>query len=428
MVIQTTDNKYGVAKWIVDPVLGRGTHITIASAITSASSGDTIFIRPGTFTENLTIKAGVNLSAFECDSFTPNVTIIGTCTFTTAGTTTISGIRLQTNSAVAIAITGSAASILNLLGCYLNCTNNTGITLSSSSSSAGISFYRCNGDLGTTGIAYFAASGGGSIGLVYSLFGNSGASTTANTISAGLFIALHSEFDSPITSSGTAALSIKWCTVSTGNTKSIIAGGSGTQTIEFCDIYSGTATAITCTTTINSLLHCFISSSNTNAIDGAGTLNYQGNTGIGKFSTTTQIGGTLPGGLTQAPSAGFLGEQISSFAATVSLTSTTTANITSIALTPGIWDVSCLGTAVWTGNGTTLQVGISATSATITGNAGDDYGNFVGTVVNTNQITITVPQKRVIVTVNTNYYLVSQAVFSTNACTASGRISATRVG
>jgi len=82
------------AKWVVDPTAGQGTHTTIASAITSASSGDTIFIRPGTYTENLTLKAGVNLAAFNGDQNTPNVTIIGNNTLTTAGTVSISNIRL----------------------------------------------------------------------------------------------------------------------------------------------------------------------------------------------------------------------------------------------------------------------------------------------------------------------------------------------
>ena len=77
MVRQTGDNKFGVAKWIVDSTASLGTHTTIAAALTSASSGDTIFIRPGTFTENLTLKAGVDLCAFDCDALTPNVTIDG---------------------------------------------------------------------------------------------------------------------------------------------------------------------------------------------------------------------------------------------------------------------------------------------------------------------------------------------------------------
>src|SRR5258708_20620706 len=125
---QLSTNTFGVAKWIVSATASDGTHTTIASALTSASSGDTIFIRPGTYTENLTLKAGVNLSAFGSDSSqngTGKVIISGTCTMTTAGSVTISGIQLQTNSAALLAVTGTLASVVNLQNCYLNCTNTT---------------------------------------------------------------------------------------------------------------------------------------------------------------------------------------------------------------------------------------------------------------------------------------------------------------
>src|SRR6187431_1669292 len=98
---QTFTNKWGTAKWIVDPsVAAVCTHTTIAAALTSASSGDTIFIRPGTYTENITLKAGVNLTAYGSDDSlngTGVVIINGTCTFTAAGSVTLYGLQLQTN-------------------------------------------------------------------------------------------------------------------------------------------------------------------------------------------------------------------------------------------------------------------------------------------------------------------------------------------
>ena len=138
MVQQLGTNTFTTAKWIVSPTASDGTHTTIAAALTSASSGDTIFIRPGTYTENPTLKAGVNLSAYTCDALTPNVTISGKCTFTGAGTVSISGINLQTNSDFCLAVTGSAASIVYLNNCYINALNNTAISYTSSSSSSAI--------------------------------------------------------------------------------------------------------------------------------------------------------------------------------------------------------------------------------------------------------------------------------------------------
>ena len=104
---------------IVDPN-GFGDFTTIAAALTASSSGTTIFLRPGTYTENPTLKAGVNLSAYGSDSSlngTGNVIINGTCTLSTAGSVTISGVQLQTNSANAIVVSGSVASVLNLNNC-----------------------------------------------------------------------------------------------------------------------------------------------------------------------------------------------------------------------------------------------------------------------------------------------------------------------
>ena len=98
MTIANATNRFATAKFIVDPTLGDGTHQTIAAALTAASSGDTIFIKPGTYTEDLTLKAGVNLAAYVGDGDTPNVEIVGKATATFAGTCSISGIRLTTGS------------------------------------------------------------------------------------------------------------------------------------------------------------------------------------------------------------------------------------------------------------------------------------------------------------------------------------------
>lgn len=86
-------NPMSSARWIVDPLGFNGTHTTIAAAITSATAGDTIFLLPGTYTENPTLKAGVNICAFECDSGestgTSNVIINGTVTASYVGTVSL---------------------------------------------------------------------------------------------------------------------------------------------------------------------------------------------------------------------------------------------------------------------------------------------------------------------------------------------------
>jgi hypothetical protein len=292
MVQILSTNTFTTAKWIVDPTLSNATHTTIQAAINSAASGDDIFIRPGTYTENLTLKVGVNLTSFTGDAQTPTVTIVGTCTLTTAGTVNISNIRLQTNAAALIAVTGSAASVLNINNCYLNCTNATGITFSSSSATSIINLYDCLGNLGTTGIGLFAHTSAGLFYIFRSRFTNTGSSVTASTCS-GYIELWYSYFQFTITTSGAGAGIAQYChsELSPWNTTAFTIGG-GLFVFQYCYLSGGTARALTITGSAT-LLNCEVSSSNaTSAITGSGTLNNGGITfaqnGQNGIDVTTQ--------------------------------------------------------------------------------------------------------------------------------------------
>ena len=258
----------------------RGTFQTIASALTAASSGQTIFIRAGTYTENLTLKAGVNLCSFDCDALTPNVTIIGNSTATFTGTASLSGLRLQTNSAAALTVSGSNATIINLKNCYLNCSNNTGITYSSSNASSAINITDSICDTGTTGISYFSDSSTGTLTIYNCSFFNTGGSSTQCTKSAGDLRILYSLFRLPLaySSSGAVAL-INFSNITTATTNStfLTTSGTGTVTVNQSAISCGSASCISVgvNTTVRSNI-CTINTSNTNVITGAGTIQYSG--------------------------------------------------------------------------------------------------------------------------------------------------------
>src|SRR5437868_6166835 len=140
MAQQVSTNNFGPSKFIVTPASTPwlGTHTTIASAITSASAlggNQTIAILPGTYTENLTLAPGINLTAWGSDSSqggAGTVVIVGKLSFSSAGTVNIYGIQLQTNSDYCVEVTGAAASRVELTNCYVNCTNNSGLHLTSS--------------------------------------------------------------------------------------------------------------------------------------------------------------------------------------------------------------------------------------------------------------------------------------------------------
>ena len=129
-----------------------------------------------------------------------------------------------------------------------------------------------------------------------------------------------------------------------------------------------------------------------------------------------------------SPSVGFVGEQITSSALSVPLTTSTTADVTSIDLTPGIWDISAFGYVVGNGQMATETIGISTISATLTGNAGVEFSqltNFQATLPC--GVSLVVPVIRAVLSITTTYYLVAQSVFTTGVVNCNGRITATRV-
>jgi hypothetical protein len=433
-------NPMSSSRWIVDSLGFNGTHTTIASAITSATSGDTIFILPGTYTENLTLKAGVNLTAYGSDSSlngTGKVIISGTCTFTAAGSVTISGIQLQTNSANLLAVTGSAASVVNLINCYLNCTNTTGISFTSSSSSALIELFGCSGNLGTTGIAFHSSSSAGAISYFYCFLGNGGASTTATSNSAGNVFFEHCFVASPVGSTSTGTIALGWTSINTQtqNTTALVLTGTGTSTAQSCSFDAGSASALSvgAGTTLQ-IVQSQVSSSNASAIAGTGTissgqLQFQGSSQV-FASGLTQIGRPYSGYVGPATSAtGFLGERLAASASSVATTSSTPKTITSVTLTPGIWDVSGSWGAQPTGGAAVMSAsagGISTTDNTITGTLGIDFTQLSVPAVTT--MSFTTPIARAVVTTNTVYYLVVTNVYTSTTCPTNAKISATRVG
>ena len=273
---------------------GNGDFTTITAATTAAVSGQTIFINPGTFTENFTAKAGVNYTCASGDGYEPNVIINGNITCSSAGTYTFSNVRLQTNSANCLTVSGSAATVVVLENTYINCSNNTGISYTSSSGSSSITGNNCTFNLGTTGIAYYSMTSPGSISFYRCDLENSGGSSTVSSNSAGGVGFYGCVITAPISSTSTGFFLASNCYVAPGNNTAFTSAGSaGNYFVLNSFILSGTASAISIGsgTTLN-VYQSVVNSSNTNAITGAGTLNYGLITFSGSSSTintTTQV-------------------------------------------------------------------------------------------------------------------------------------------
>jgi len=133
-------------------------------------------------------------------------------------------------------------------------------------------------------------------------------------------------------------------------------------------------------------------------------------------------------------STGYVGEYISSSLSSVSaitLTTATAANVTSISLTAGDWDV--YGVVDFSLAGTTSAFGtngyiggVNSSSATI--GATDTYFNFaVDLTSKTGTFAFNVPTQRISVSTTTTIYLIAQATFSAGTTKAYGTIRARRM-
>lgn len=278
---------YSVAKGLIVDASGHGDFTTWQAAINAATPGQDIFIRSGTYTEDPILKAGITISAFDGDSDTPTVTLIGKMTFSVAGSVSIGSIRLQTNSDFFLVVSGSSASSVILDDCYFNCTNHTGISFTSSSASSQIASFQCNGALRTTGIAWYSSSSPGGMTFTNLNAGNA-SSTTPSTNSAGVVNLVNCSIGSSFSTSGTGGIGVLSSGIDSGtqNATSVTANGTGPHNFRNSFFGSGTASAISVGTGATVVAAtCVINSSNTNAITGLGTLNY----GALTFTTSSGI-------------------------------------------------------------------------------------------------------------------------------------------
>lgn len=292
-------NNYGPSKFIVATSAAEGTHTTLASALSAANSGDTIFLR-NSVTENVTAKAGVDIVAYPSEGLTPNISITGTITATFAGTCTISGIRLTTNSAAVISITGTNATIINLSNCYINASNATALSINNAN--AVVRLTDCTGNIGTTGISLFSITTISEIEFRYSFFTNTGGSSTASSIAAGDLRGWWTRFNNPLSLTGSALCTFREVRIETSSTNStaLTVNTSATTSTMFSGfISSGTATAVVITAGTFDIDNVIVKSTNANTFSGAGTLNYANiicrtsDSGTSNFSTTTQNADTV---------------------------------------------------------------------------------------------------------------------------------------
>ena len=302
---------YSAASIVVSPTSGQGNYTTIGAALSAASSGQDILIKAGTYTENPSLVAGVNLVAWDVNGLTPIVTIVGKCSFSSSGTVSITGIKLQTNGDYAVAVTGSSPSIVNLQNCYIYAQNHTAIDLSSSSNGAMINSINCQGNIGSSSNAIFTSSGAGQLNFNNCNFTNSATSVTANTLTAGTLNAYSSNFNNAITTSGSATVANLYnCQVITSSTISVTLGGTSSINSLFWNYLRSSSTSalsIGSGAVANVVGGAYYSGTN-HAITGSGTLNYNDLSFTGPYSdVNTSTINNIPSGLPLSGQAGGTG-------------------------------------------------------------------------------------------------------------------------
>ncbi len=211
----------------------------------------------------------------------------------------------------------------------------------------------------------------------------------------------------------------------------VAAGGTGASTLTGLVTGNGTS-AITATAITQYNVITGGASNAPNSVAPSATtgqpLISQGSSAQPIFSTLSPavILGVTSG---SAPSAGYLGEYISSVVTGVSINSGTPTSVANISITAGVWDVTVTAQGTSSTNvATAFLIGISTTNNTFAGTGGDQKSQWNATVGNTANQSLSVPSFRVLLSGTVTYYMVAQLNFATGTGAIAGRISATRVG
>ena len=285
---RVSTNNFAAPDFIVDGsgLYNGATHTTIASAVADASSGDYIFIRTGTYTEDITLTDGINLVGWSV-GFNNQPKIVGKVSIS-SGTANINGLLITTNGNFAVSATSTGT--FNVSFCRLDATDNVPIQCTSSS---GMRIIDSSINLQTTGIGIHTHSDG-TLSYRRCTGGNYGGSTTPATTTGGILTLTDTGGPFAYSLSGSSNLQANGARSDLGpyNTVSLTMSGTSTATINNCRFENGSAASVSigtgCLANISSLI---VDSTNTNPITGSGSLVYSSiefkNSGQGINVTST---------------------------------------------------------------------------------------------------------------------------------------------
>jgi hypothetical protein len=426
----TSDNNWGQpGKWYVHPTPGLGTHTTLTAAYNSSASGDTIYLAPGfTYSDSFNITKNLQITSLYKSLGSPAPILSGNINCN-AGSTT--------NSFSNMTITG----FLGLNSGTLNIDNvfftGTSFFLTNGNPSGTFNVNNCV-FTATGSSGYIGTSQSGIYNFTYCNFNTNTTTTTINTGAIATF--KYCTLNAVFSTAGSGVINVYNCeSDSLGNTTFLTLAGTGTSLITNSYVASGTAAAISIGTgTTLNVSQLVLNSTNANPITGAGTLNYVdiGQIGTaGVFNTTNTNLKTLSGGYYQgintatSPPAGSIGESISASVARASATvinNNSATTITSISLTPGIWDISAMGCLIGTLTGTQWAVSITTTTNTQGTPGTTEVSTPTVSTVGSDSC-LSIGKVRLTFGTTTSVFVTGFALFSVGTATQYGSVIATRV-
>jgi hypothetical protein len=245
-----------ITKYVVDAD-GTGDFTTVQAALDAANAlapDAVIYVRPGTYTENLTLYDGMTVVADGYDSI-----ITGVHTPPAAGTFEFRNISLTSATDIMTSAVAGTAEIA-FEGCLLNCTN--GYIFDCANWTGPLFITLCGTASTADGIAR--------IGAAAVTIGDSqvGAGATALAITGGSLTIYDSVITNPITTAGACAFVANRGAVFNGL---ITTGGTATTALTNCTLDNGATAVISHGSAgVFSLNECTINSSNATPIGGAG--------------------------------------------------------------------------------------------------------------------------------------------------------------
>lgn len=294
------ENRRWMTPYVVDPSSSegvRGTYQTIAAAFAAVSSGDLVVIRPGTYTENLTVPTGITVVAMGSGTL-GIVKIVGTLTFTGAVSSLFSNIQFETNGAVIVSVGGSGTNQSRFDNCGFILSDSDLMTVNNASASP--YFHNCFFNTTNAGSKLFTLTSSSQPTFSKCIMTSSAAPGTSTLASGTVFMRACS-LGANIFSATGGGYRITDCDWDpNGNATFLTTTTAGSHTIVRSSFNSGTSAcfSIGASTSLD-LRGVTIKSTNSNPVTGGGTVTYTpilfGNTGYG-INATTKTGYNLVAG------------------------------------------------------------------------------------------------------------------------------------